>query len=570
MGASVRAATLTEVLPEAGRAQVRADVFFHLAGVALVPTVTALAARGVPQRFCDSDRPLLIDGATLDTHVNEGYLRVAMRLLVAAGWLTEVPTDTPGVPAYQATARGRLALRAAPPLFEQVSSFLPHAIRISDALFTEGDSGALPWLRHFARRARQRWRIDSAIEHPQVADQIRRYLDGVLIAPVIVALGRAGVLTRLTEGPVDLEALGGNTATLSCAFDLLAGQGWVIPSADRVALTPEGRYAAQIAASYGVTVSYLPTFTQLPALIFGNADVPRVDEHGDEALVDRAMNVWGSGGAHKTYFRRLDEIVVDIFNRPIDQQPLGICDMGCGDGTLLAHLYATVCERTLRGTLLDTHPLVIVGADFNKVARRETGRTLRRARIPNHHVIAGDINRPAFLASELEKRGIDSHELLHVRSFLDHNRPYTGLADYRPHSRMAASSGAFAHRGRLIAPDALEENLVRHLRRWAPYAARFGLLVLELHTIPPSLTAANLDRTPAIAYDATHGYSDQYLVEVPVFLACAREAGLHADARFHARFPASELATVTINFFTARSGADAQRPDPGRSASQEE
>jgi hypothetical protein len=62
---------------------------------------------------------------------------------------------------------------------------------------------------------------------------------------------------------------------------------------------------------------------------------------------------------------------------------------------------------------------------------------------------------------------------------------------------------------------------VHHLRRWKPYVGRFGLLVLELHTLPPALTAATLERTPAVAYDATHGFSDQYLVELPVFAGCA-------------------------------------------------
>ena len=107
------------------------------------------------------------------------------------------------------------------------------------------------------------------------------------------------------------------------------------------------------------------------------------------------------------------------------------------------------------------------------------------------------------------------------------------------------------HLGDEILADELEENLVRHLRRWAPYVGRFGLLMLELHTIPPELAAANPEKTPAVAYDATHGFSDQYLVEIPVFLACAKEAGLHADAKFQAVFPAGDLATVSINFFTA-------------------
>jgi hypothetical protein len=113
------------------------------------------------------------------------------------------------------------------------------------------------------------------------------------------------------------------------------------------------------------------------------------------------------------------------------------------------------------------------------------------------------------------------------------------------------------YRGALLGADEMEENLVRHLRRWKPYIGRFGLLVLELHTLPPATVAGNLDRTPAIAYDATHGYSDQYLVEAPVFRRCAREAGLVADERYASAFPTPELATVTLNFFTAAKAAEA-------------
>jgi hypothetical protein len=200
---------------------------------------------------------------------------------------------------------------------------------------------------------------------------------------------------------------------------------------------------------------------------------------------------------------------------------------------------------------LDKHPLLLVGADFNKVARRITKQRLRKAGIPTQFVIAGDINRPAQLASDLEALGYDVHNLLHVRSFLDHNRPYLRPANYVRGTRKGQSSGAFAYLGEEISADELEENLVRHLRRWAPYVGRFGLLVLELHTLPPEVTAANLGKTPAVAYDGTHGFSDQYLVELPVFLDCARKAGLQTDPRYQCRFPPSDLATVSINFFTA-------------------
>jgi len=156
---------------------------------------------------------------------------------------------------------------------------------------------------------------------------------------------------------------------------------------------------------------------------------------------------------------------------------------------------------------------------------------------------------PHLNLGDLEEIDLDIHDLMHIRSFLDHNRPYVGLSNYVSGSRNPSTTGAFAYVGDEIPADELEENLVRHLRRWKPYG-RFGLLVLELHTLPPALTA-NLDRTPAVAYDATHGFSDQYLVELPVFADCAREAGLRAEPRWQTKFPPSELATVSLNYFTA-------------------
>ena len=73
------------------------------------------------------------------------------------------------------------------------------------------------------------------------------------------------------------------------------------------------------------------------------------------------MNVWGSGGAHTTYFKKIDNIIIDIFNKPIDSQPKGIADMGCGDGTLLIHLYDIIKNKTKRGKQLEKYPLFVIG-----------------------------------------------------------------------------------------------------------------------------------------------------------------------------------------------------------------
>lgn len=539
----------TKELTNAEKVDIRATIFQHLAGIVLAPVVKALADRGVFAMLADAPAGIGFDEIAGQTHGNLGYLRVALRLLVSCGWMAES-----GDAKYALTPEGKIAVWLAP-IYSEAVSFIPKAIFLDDFLFGKSDRAVLPHLQDLVRRARERWGVytEGNTTAAKVHRQTARYLDGMLIGPSMVALAREGVFDLFGRAPdgVDLKEMPGNPRSLASVFELLEFQGWLERVGNRLRLTSQGRYAAQIASSYGVTVSYLPLFETLGTLMFGNAAFPRVDESGGELLVNRGMNVWGSGGAHNNYFKKSDEIIVELFGRPLDQQPLGVCDMGCGDGSLLAHVYSIVKEKTLRGAALDARPLILVGADVSKVARRISKQRLRKAGIPNFHVIQGDINRPAYLASELERLGLDIHDLLHVRSFLDHNRPYLPPANYIFGARQARTSGAFAYLGEEIPPDELEENLVRHLRRWAPYVGRFGLLVMELHTLPPQVTAANLDRTLAVAYDATHGFSDQYLVELDVFLACAREAGLAPDERFQAKFPPSDLATVSINFFTA-------------------
>jgi hypothetical protein len=540
------------------KAEVRAALFGHLSGIVLAPVVKALFDRKVFEIFGDSQVWVGLDQIVERAHANRGYLRVALRLLASCGWLTQRMFEDGRSPCYALTPEGSLALRIAPPLFEEVLSFLPKVVFLEDFLFGRSDQPLLPSLEALVQHAMNHWGLglEGDLSTARIRRQVRTHLDGILVGPAMVALARGGIFAQLDAGPVEIQNIHGNQGSLTCVFDLLAAQGWVARKQKTVRLTSSGKYAATLATSYGVTVSYVPLFNMVRTLLFGNPRIPRVDESGVELLVNRGMNVWGSGGAHRTYFKKVDEIVVEIFNRPIARQPQGICDMGCGDGTFLEHLYSVVKTRTARGQMLDKHPLVLVGADFNKVARRVAKQTLRKANCPTFHIIQGDINRPPQLAADLDDLGLDIHDLLHVRSFLDHNRPYSPPMDYIKGSRKGKSTGAFTRLGQEIAPDELEENLVRHLRRWAPYVGRFGLLLLELHTLPPELTAANLEKSPAVAYDGTHGFSDQYLVELPVFLDCAREAGLHSDPRHACKFPPSELATVSLNYFVAPGGED--------------
>ena len=161
-------------------------------------------------------------------------------------------------------------------------------------------------------------------------------------------------------------------------------------------------------------------------------------------------------------------------------------------------------------------------------------------------MIWGDIGRPDTLAADLkDDYNIALQDLLNVRTFLDHNRIWE--VPKNKHNTVSASTGAYVSGGERLNNNDVEASLLEHLQKWKPFVEKFGLLIIELHTISSELTSENLGKTAATAYDATHGYSDQYILEVDVFRTAALNAGLTPDDKHFVRFPDSELATVSIN-----------------------
>ena len=139
---------------------------------------------------------------------------------------------------------------------------------------------------------------------------------------------------------------------------------------------------------------------------------------------------------------------------------------------------------------------------------------------------------------------------MNVRTFLDHNRIWEAPKTIT--NSISKSSGAYTYQGKRIANNLVEDSLLEHLQKWKPYVERFGLLMIELHTINPKTTARNIGKTAATAYDATHGYSDQYILEVDVFNNVAAASGLHPDPTYFTTFPNNELATVSVNLLKGK------------------
>ena len=529
------------MLTKTDKERLRSIIFRHLDGIATATTAYTLHKNGVLDYLLKNEKAE-IGELTEHFTANEGYLNVALRILCSQGWLIQQLDNEKNIVSYKANNLSSMAFGLVP-LYEDAVKLLKYSVKFPEERI---GTDAFIVLEQIFKKYENLFGLKK-ITDGSIEQQMLKHIEGCIVGPIIVLLGVNGLFHKyFMEASFTAEEYHKNPESFKKILDFFTHLGWFTKKKNTYQFTDEGLFFAKRASAYGVTVSYLPTFVKLDELIFGNPLVLKNNNPEDiEKHVHREMNVWGSGGAHSTYFKVIDQVIIELFNKPIDEQPKGILDMGCGNGAFIQHIFDVIEHQTLRGKHLEEHPLLLVGADFNKAALKVTRANLIKADIWAK-VIWGDIGRPDLLAKDLkEDYNIELCDLLNVRTFLDHNRIWEEPQDKT--NRVSTSSGGYAYQGKRISNNLVEDSLLEHLKKWKPYVERFGLLVIELHTINPKLTAQNLGATAATAYDATHGYSDQYILEVDVFHKIATEAGLIPDEKYFSKFPDSELATVSIN-----------------------
>lgn len=539
----------------------------HTDGIGWVQVLECWRRRGVLARL----RHAGPEGSALGPLAAErgmslGYLAVVCRVLAAGGWLWRQPAE------HARDARVGLSPSGAV-LFELlesgaqsslVSAFLPVAQHMAAYL---GGSyqppPAAPSLEQLSRWSARGWGLpaEAGSARRAVVQRLAAALDGNLLGPVAVALSLgdvpgfewASARERLARDAPRAATPLGDRQRAAC--EVLVNSGWASWRGGGIELSDFGVYALRRAPAYGVPVSYLPLFEGIDSLLFGSAEAFWQRGAAEpERHVNRTLNVRSSGATHGRYFAALDEIIERAFDAPFPEQPLGVCDMGSGDGAWLEHVWKLISERTERGRLMLAHPdearyrPLLVGADYNEAARNATRQRLSNAGVP-HLVLFGDVNEPGDLQRELARRGVDASALLHTSSFLVHNRPFMGARDSAAAARRrAVSDGAYAWRGRPVEPGELQQNLVELLCNWRSVAGRHGTLVIELHDperVVPGKTLLN--------YMLTHGLSDQFAVPLADFEAAAREAGFSIDHATQRLFPDDRArATISVSHLRVR------------------
>lgn len=535
------------MLTKQEKSALRSRLFRHLDGIVTCPAAYTLHEKGITN-YLLKKKSVSLNEITNHFKANDGYLNVALRTICSQGWLTQHVDNTQNKVQFEVNKASTIAF----------SYFHLYKEAFSLLKFSENYSARKFEIEPFVKLEKlyKNFTNNFGIEHPstleekEIIAQILTHIEGIIVGPTIVLLGMSGMFHKyFMQTKFSADEFHKDADNFSRLLDLLTNLGWFSKTKDSYEFTDEGLFFARRASAYGVTVSYIPTLRKLDKLIFGNPDIFRTSDIGnDEIHVDREMNVWGSGGAHSTYFKVIDEIIINLFNKPINEQPKGILDVGCGNGAFLKHLFNVIENQTKRGTMLEDFPLLLIGVDYNEAALKITRKNLVQADIWAK-VIWGDIGNPKALSEDLQgKYGINLSDLLNVRTFLDHNRIWQEPAP-NDNSTITNSTGAYAYRGKRLNNNLVVESLKQHFTKWKPFISKFGLLLIELHTSKPELVAKNLGKTAATAYDATHGYSDQYIIELDEYMNAMEAIGLTYDKNTFRKFPNSELATVSINLF---------------------
>lgn len=341
----------------------RSSIFRHLDGIVTAPVAVSLNKKGIIDHILEKETINLSD-LTEQFKANEGYLNVALHTLGSQGFITYNTDNNKNTVSVTANSN-TLLLKKFSFLYDKIIPFLKKSTDIRNQILETSFIEEFSLLAA-AMKSNFDLEISDNPEEKAIQEQILKHIEGCIIGPVIVYLGMTGMFHKyFMETSFQAAEFHKKAENFEVILDFLTHLGWFRKNGSNYKFTETGVYYAKRAASYGVTVSYLPMLNRLDELLFGDAHkIREIAEGDDEIHVDRAMNVWGSGGAHSNYFKVANDFIIQVFNQPIHLQPKGILDMGCGNGAFIQHIFETIERQTLRGKMLEEHPLFLVGADY--------------------------------------------------------------------------------------------------------------------------------------------------------------------------------------------------------------
>lgn len=496
-------------------------------GLVAIPVINAVRKQSLI-RYIQERQPCHLDDLCKSFSANKGHLLTALSLLESLSFIQGVRDDYIIVhPDYESYDP-----------FEGFPADLGILINFDfDSYLQQTDTTSIS-LALWIEQLRNRWGLGKTLA---------MYMDGCLLVPLLLSMKKHEMLDIKEQS---LSFMDSDFPLKNELIDIFLDRQWLeYNTSGQLKITGTGEFVAKRIFICASVASYLPMLRNIEQVIFGDCQkVFGRDHYGHEKHIDRSLNVLGSGFQHQRYFSDMEASICQIFNQPLDQQPRYIADMGCGDGQLLKKLFDVILEKTLRGQHIDRYPLQLLGVDYNEKALDETKKTLHGL---DFRTLKGDIGDPAQMIKDLATIGIDDPEnILHVRSFLDHDRPWINPQQTRQHYANISYSIATHSDGNAIDPVDAWQSLFEHLQRWGAIPSKFGLLMLEVHSLPSNIIANFCAQTESLHFDAYHRFSSQLLVDAADFVAAAAQAKLIPNIELSQSYPRiNPFSRITLNYF---------------------
>ncbi|MCP5002476.1 MAG: GNAT family N-acetyltransferase, partial [Planctomycetes bacterium] len=499
------------------------NYFSH--GYVAVPILESFVKRGLFE-LLDQRKPRKRVRLIQKLKANEGYFTLALQALEALGLLQKEGKDS-----YLLTKQ------AEPDLF---SLNLTSLYAVPPEKLLQDETLQKQFLE----------KITEVLPHCSTKTSLSsKLLEGALVVPLLLALKQL----RMPDSFRGFKKLPHNLRQE--IESLFFQKQWIEGSKRKWQLIKPGEEIFNKTGVLAIAASYRPMLFKMDQLLFGDtASLFSRNQQGEESYVDRLLNVIGSGFQHGRYFKDAEAEVLKIFNQlHLKKQPRAIADIGCGDGAFLKRLYEVIKRKSERGKYLKEFPLNLLGIDYNRTALKATEANLQG--LPCQTLL-GDINDPARLLEDLSKLGFSRGEdILHVRSFLDHNFSFDSSLAVDDSLKVISKGEQGWHvdqDGNLVNSLEVLSRWEVHLKSWAQVLGQGGLLVLEAHSLSPRESRRQLEVSESLYFNTLHGFSQQYLISAESFVILAANVGLFSKVPLR-RYPKTlNFCRITLNHFQKR------------------
>ena len=172
--------------------------------------------------------------------------------------------------------------------------------------------------------------------------------------------------------------------------------------------------------------------------------------------------------------------------------------------------------------------------------------------------IQSDISKPDEYIDNLKQMGVNSDKILHIRSFLDHNRIFSNNIDLQYADKrdkilsnrlIFTDNVSFDKDLGIIDNKNITQDLVQYLQKWKDIT-KYGLWILECHNVDPIISKKYFNITESFHFDTYHRLSNQHLTTAFNFMISMAEVGLFSDTNLANIYPRNQdFIRITSNLF---------------------